>query len=150
MICCPLSSNDGDGPQCWSTVYPRARKAHECGECTHGIKPGSKYEKTTGIWDGSPDTHKTCLPCVEIRDHFACDGWIYGEVWNDIEENFFPDMVAGGPCLDGLSPAGKAYIFEQRLAWWERLEMEDREQILLDRKQQAERDARNPIRGDAE
>jgi len=76
------------------------------------------HERVTGKWDQSVDTHRTCLSCVEIRDHFACgNGWIFGSVMTDLEENFFPDMMAGGPCMDGLSPAAKARLFELRLQW---------------------------------
>lgn len=78
---------------------------------------GSRYERVTGCWDGSFGTFVTCLSCSEIRDHFSCEGWLFGRVWNDLEENFFPDMKAGGPCMEGLSPANKARLFERRMAW---------------------------------
>jgi len=119
IVCCPLQGNDGQGPSCSSTIKPKARKKHQCGECCEAIPVGALYEKTTGIWDGSASTYKTCLSCVEIRDHFACEGWIYGHIWNDLEENFFPDMKAGGPCMEGLSPQAKARLFERRMKWYE-------------------------------
>lgn len=118
MMCCPLSGAYGDHPSCSTTSHPRARKQHQCGECYEEIPAGAKYEKTTGVWDGHPSTHKTCLSCAEIRDHFACgEGYAIGEVWNDLEENFFPEMKAGGPCMDGLSPAAKGRLFEMRTKW---------------------------------
>lgn len=115
--CCPLEGGGGGGPSCSSTVIRKARKPHWCCECAEDIKPGDRYEFTSGVWDGFPDSQKTCLSCVEIRDHFACHGWIFGQVWSDIEENFFPDMKAGGPCMEGLSPAAKGRLFDRRLAW---------------------------------
>lgn len=36
---------------------------------------------------------------------------------SDLEENFFPDMKAGGPCMEGLSPAAKARLFDRRMKW---------------------------------
>lgn len=118
MVCCPLSASDGDGPECSTTVTPRARKEHRCVECRETIKIGARYEKTSGIWDGSPNTYRTCLSCTEIRDHFQCDGFYYGQLWSDLEENFFPDMTAGGPCMDGMSPEARARLIDARMTWY--------------------------------
>jgi len=118
IVCCPLTSNTGeDGPSCYRTVVRRAKKPHVCCECREVIPAGTKYEYVSGIWDGRPESHKTCLSCAEIRDHFACNGWIFEHVWEDLEQNFFPDMKAGGPCMEGLSPAAKQRLFDRRMAW---------------------------------
>lgn len=117
VTCCPLSGRDGDGPSCSTTSRPKARKEHRCCECREVIAAGAVYERITGIWDGSAGTFKTCLICAEIRTHFACDGWTFGELWRDLEDNFFEDMRAGGPCMEGLSPAAKDRLFERRTAW---------------------------------
>lgn len=116
ITCCPLSTGD-DGPSFFVTTTPRARKEHYCCECSEPIPVGAKYERTTGLWDGRMGTYKTCLSCVEIRNHFACDGWIYGRLWEDLRDNFFPAMRAGGPCMDGLSPSAKQRLFDERTAW---------------------------------
>lgn len=120
MQCCPLSGNsDGDTRECSTSTVRTARKDHRCYECHEVIPKGSRYEYASGIWDGSPSAFKTCLSCVEIRNHFGCEGWIYGQLWSDLEENFFPDMKAGGPCMEGLSPEAKSRLFELRLKWLE-------------------------------
>lgn len=120
MVCCPLSgAGDGDMMQCQTDVIRKARKQHECYECGDAIPIGAKYEYSSGVWDGRPRSFKTCLSCVEIRNHFSCEGWIYGQLWSDLEENFFPDMKAGGPCMAGLSPEAKGRLFELRLKWLE-------------------------------
>lgn len=119
MTCCPLSGGDGDAPSCFSSSTRKARKQHRCYECGDDITPGTTYEHVSGIWDGNPGAYKTCLSCVEIRDHFACEnGFIFGALWCDLEDNFFPDMVAGGPCMSGLSPAAKQRLIDKRLAWY--------------------------------
>lgn len=116
--CCPLVGGDEyDSPSCWTSTTPKARKEHVCCECNELIHPGDRYQHVTGIWDGAPSRYKTCLSCAEIRDHFACDGFLYERLWADIEENFFPEMRAGGPCMKGLSPAARGRLFERRLAW---------------------------------
>ena len=117
-VCCPLSGGDGDGASVSRTRIQKARKQYRCYECGAAIEPGTRYEYTFGVWDGSTSTFATCLSCMEIRDHFSCgNGFVFGELWSDLENNFFPDMRAGGPCLDGLSPAGKARMFEERVKW---------------------------------
>lgn len=118
VACCPLEGNDAPA-SVWSSETRRSAKEHHCIECGEMIKRGDRYEYATGCWDGRWSTFKTCLSCVEIRDHFACNGWIYGQLWDDLEEHFFPDMKAGGPCMEGLSPAAKGRLFERRLAWME-------------------------------
>lgn len=118
MMCCPLSGSDHDERATVSTTTkPTARKEHRCGECDEIIPIGAKYERTDGLWGCSWQTYKTCLSCVEIRDHFACDGWNFEMLWEDLEYNFFPNMKAGGPCMEGLSPAAKERLFERRTAW---------------------------------
>ena len=116
--CCPLSS-DPDGIT--ATVYTMkvvvAKKAHRCTECDEDIAAGARYERVTGLWDGSWSTYQTCLSCVEIRNHFECDGWFFGQLWDDLEENFFPDMKAGGPCMEGLSPEAKDRLITKRMDW---------------------------------
>jgi len=121
MLCCPLSGgDDADHPKFFTQERVVARKDHRCSECGETIPKGDKYERVTGLWGDSIDTFKTCLSCVEIRDHFACgNGFIFGQVWEDIENNFFPDMKAGGPCFEGLSPEARGRLFELRLKWLE-------------------------------
>ena len=120
MQCCPLYGGDDEGPKVELTRIRTARMPHTCSECDEQIAPGQKYEITTGCWDGGWSTYKTCMSCREIRNHFACgSGWTFTQVWDQIESHFFPGMVAGGPCMEGLSPAAKARLFERRLAWLE-------------------------------
>lgn len=118
MVCCPLSEAD-ETASFYSYSTPVARKEHRCEECHETIRPGTKYELYKQLFDGSWSTTKTCLSCVEIGDHFTCGSRILGQLWEDLAENFFPDMKAGGPCMEGLSPEAKARLFERRLKWLE-------------------------------
>lgn len=117
IVCCPLESGDGESPELFSSSTVTAAKDHRCTECRETIAKGARHEVVRGMWDGSWSTFRTCLSCVEIRDHFACEGYIYGQLWSDLEENFFPDMKAGGPCMEGLSPEAKARLFDRRMKW---------------------------------
>jgi hypothetical protein len=51
-----------------------------CCECGDTIEPGQRYEYNSGIWDGRASEHKTCLPCVAIRDRYCPGGYIYGDL----------------------------------------------------------------------
>ena len=116
MICCPLSEAD-EIATVYTTTYPVARKEYRCEECRETIPKGAKYELYKMLFDRSWSTTRTCMSCAEIRDHFRCGSCVIGDLWNGLEENFFPDMKAGGPCMDGLSPANKDRLFTRRMAW---------------------------------
>lgn len=117
VTCCPLSSGEDSGPSFSHTEVRKARKVHECCECGQSIAVGVRYEFTSGAWDGNMSTYKTCLVCVELREHFGCEGWIYEQLWEDLEENFVPYMKAGGPCMDGLSPLARKALFDAFADW---------------------------------
>jgi hypothetical protein len=118
-MCCPLSGGDGDYPsEFFDQKVVTARKPHKCYECGGDIEKGHKYERTSGKWDGRMEVYCTCLLCKEIRDHFSCsEGYILGELWEQLQEYFYPDMKAGGPCMEGLSPQAKDKLFTDRLRW---------------------------------
>ena len=62
-----------------------ARRPHVCGECHEPIKPGMRYEYTKGLIDGKWETHKTCLPCVAMRDDYCPNGWFFGYLGDSIK-----------------------------------------------------------------
>ena len=116
MNCCPLSEAD-ETCTLYNEATRKAKKSHKCEECQEEIKPGDLYSYSTMLFDGSWTTTKMCLSCKEIGDHFTCGSRIVGQLWEELEEYFFPDMKAGGPCMEGLSPANKARLFDSRLVW---------------------------------
>lgn len=71
MMCCPLQ-NDGDGPEFCTVSTPHAGKEHQCSECSGVITKGVVHELAAGKWNGEMSIFRTCLLCVEIRNHFAC------------------------------------------------------------------------------
>lgn len=115
VTCCPLDSGDDFPPSFHQVTLPIARKEHRCYECNRVIARGERYEKAVGCWDGRFDVFKTCILCAEIRAHFACNGFLYGQLWDDLGDNFLPTMTAGGPCMEGLSPAAKSRLFDEKL-----------------------------------
>ena len=51
------------GPDCMTIKSVKARKPHKCCECAKVIEAGDFYMRTSGVWDGRPDTFKACYPC---------------------------------------------------------------------------------------
>lgn len=111
VMCCPISGGENRA-SIESVSKPRAAKQHRCCECGDRIERGQKHELVKGMWDGSWNCYRTCLLCVEIREHFQCDGWIYEQLWEDLINNFFPGMRIGGPCMAGLSPEAKSKLID--------------------------------------
>lgn len=117
-MCCPLSECD-EQATVWNAEIRTARKEHRCCECEEAIPIGVRYEYISMLFDGSWDTFRLCLSCQEIGKHFACgNGRVICTLWNDLEENFYPDMKAGGPCMHGLSPEAKARLISRRMDWY--------------------------------
>lgn len=117
-MCCPLSEPD-EGYTDFQSGTCKAEFPHKCCECGIVISVGEDYEWATGRdghW-GKLNEHSTCLLCVEIRDHFSCGGFYYTMLWEELENNLFPDMRMGGPCLEGLSPQAKGALATARLEW---------------------------------
>lgn len=118
VMCCPLQEVD-EHCTVWNETSRTARKEHVCVECREPIKKGELHQYVSSLFDGHWSTHRTCLLCVEIGDHFSCGRGRYTEMlWSDLEENFFPDMSAGGPCMQGLSPAAKQKLIDARMKWY--------------------------------
>ena len=116
-VCCPLQECD-DYATVFNVDKRRARKEHRCCECRDAIAVGELHEYVTMLFDGAWSSFRSCLLCSEIGNHFACGGRVVGTLWSDLEENFFPDMRMGGPCMSGLSPASKLKLVERRMAWY--------------------------------
>jgi hypothetical protein len=103
----------------WEDVQVvRARKEHQCEECGTVIRPGGWYERYTGMWDGEIGRHKTCALCVEVRTVFVCGGaWLFGCLWDDMEEVVFPVLTTANKCFEKLSPAAKAFVLDRWRKW---------------------------------
>ena len=82
---------DIDMPQAFQQHTRTARKQHLCCECRRPIVACEKYEHSSGVWDGKPDSFKTCLSCVEIRDEYTAstgEPTAFGELGSTIHETF--------------------------------------------------------------
>lgn len=52
-----------DAPSVFRQITRTARKEHKCYECRRTIEPGSNYQYSFGVWDGSAHGFKQCINC---------------------------------------------------------------------------------------
>lgn len=84
-------------PSAFTEKERKARKIHKCCECTHEITVGEKYQYVSGIWDGEPDSYKTCLSCATLRSDYTCkagDELAFGELREGISNAFYKNYGA--------------------------------------------------------
>jgi hypothetical protein len=110
---CIYTSFDGDLPEFHSERILKARKPHRCIECGETIAPGERYQRDILKHDGAISSFKTCLACTEIREAFCCEGWIYGQLWQDARDSLFEGLTTG--CLEKLTTAAAK---EKLVAEW--------------------------------
>jgi hypothetical protein len=95
---------DSDSADFCTESTLKARKEHKCCECRGVIVKGRTYERAAGKTCGEMWSYATCAACAEIRDAFVCGSWVYGQLWESIEESMFPVWTRKGPidCLAKL------------------------------------------------
>jgi hypothetical protein len=86
-----------DPPTVFNAQEHRARKTYRCGECGCDIRPGERYERVFGVWDGIADTNLTCERCVDFRKWLAfslpCFCWCYENMLEDARETISEAML---------------------------------------------------------
>ncbi|MFK3873082.1 hypothetical protein [Pseudoalteromonas rhizosphaerae] len=65
--------SDCEIPSAFSETVRKARKQHACCECSQKISVGENYQYCSGVWDGKPDSYKTCLSCLKIRENYVAE-----------------------------------------------------------------------------
>jgi len=85
MINCACTWLDGSAePGVVFETYPTARRRYRCCECRDVINPGEKHECHKGVWDGEWSTYRTCMACAQIRRDYEGEGYVYGELGQQI------------------------------------------------------------------
>lgn len=64
-------SYDIGPPSVFRETHRTARKRHICCECGLPILPGERYQEYFGIWEGRPETKRTCAVCEWFRERVA-------------------------------------------------------------------------------
>ena len=119
---CKVDIDPDIGPDCHKEKIVTARKKHRCYECFQDIQPGEKYEYVSGIWDGDPQTYKTCLDCKSIRNVFF-DSWQYTRVWDDFQYEFgYAGSAIPESCIAELTPGARDGVCKFIETGWAREE----------------------------
>lgn len=98
----------------------RAKKAHTCGECHRQIEVGESYLYTTGVWDNDFCVHKVCRDCKSVIDAFFCSGYVFGHIWEFLEEHLreaegnLPESK-----IAGLTPGALSKVCKLTEEYWE-------------------------------
>lgn len=118
-VCLDMDSDYG-GSDFYRESIVKARKSHQCCECGDAIASGQTYERASGKSDGDMWSFATCASCAAIRDAFVCGSWIYGMLWESIEEGMFPVWDRTGPidCLAKLETLEARDKCRQRYQQW--------------------------------
>lgn len=82
-----MCSIDGDAPDVYRATDHVARVQHKCMECNRVIEPGETYRRAFMVYEGHPDTYKTCTHCQ------------VGQAW--LAENC--NMIAHGMLMDEMT-----------------------------------------------
>lgn len=104
----------------------RARKQHTCDECNVPIAPGQDYERFVGKEDGAGVfVHKTCSDCMSLRNEFFCEGYIFGNIYEDVSYHL---IEIGGEvssaCLLRLTPGARVAVIDMIDEVWKDIEEE--------------------------
>lgn len=69
---CYCEVGEGEPFEWESVTHPRARKEYTCCECKDKIKPGERYEKMVGKFEGELVTYRTCEFCASEYARLNC------------------------------------------------------------------------------
>ncbi len=119
---CIYDSGDGDQPTFYYQEWRKARKLHKCCECSFTVAIGDRYEAFSGKWEKGVETYHTCAACQDIRSSLCCEGFTFGQLWYDIEEQIFRETGLTVACVDKCVTVVGKEMLQQR--WMEYLEVD--------------------------
>lgn len=111
-----LSAPDDGCLEAYTEAIRKARKPAKCCECGRTIEPRHMYHTAGGNFEGEWVRYRTCLVCHEIRSAFACYGFVFCGLWNDLEEYGFESINES--CFAKLQTVeAKRYLRERWMKW---------------------------------
>jgi hypothetical protein len=101
---CDFSVGDYDGEpaEVYHESVVTARTPQRCGECGDTIRPGDRYDRSSGKWDGKWSVWRSCLACAEIANEFTDGGRMFGTLWEEMAGNW-DEGAPLQPCLNRVS-----------------------------------------------
>jgi len=105
-----------------------ARKNHRCSECNEIIKAGNPYQYKFYIYEDSKTSHRTCMDCISVRNLFFCEGFVFEQMWNDLEDYIF-ETNGQILCCDirKLTPKATGRVFRMIEKRWKQLDEIEKE-----------------------
>lgn len=84
-----MCSIDGDYPDVYRATNPTARKPHNCSECGRTIQPGERYSRAFMVYEGAPETFRTCAHCQVGQEWLAenCNMIAHGSLMDEMQEH---------------------------------------------------------------
>lgn len=118
-VCIDMDYGD-DYAEFYAETTHVARRQHACCECKKTIEAGSRYAYARGKNDGSFWQSKTCDTCYEIRRSLVCGSWVFGMLWEEIEEHVFPEWEKYSPidCLAKVESLDARNVLRARYDEW--------------------------------
>ena len=79
---------EDNAPEFYTEDIVRARRDHNCCECTRTIRKGETYRRSTGKWDGDFGSYATCQACIVLWKSVTLLGCcqIFGGLHEEIHE----------------------------------------------------------------
>ncbi len=117
---CLYGGFDGceEGREFFSETTRTARKLWVCYECREQIHPKSRYVHTAQSDEGRVLVYRMCLRCAEIKRALYCDGWYWGQLWEDITDQIFSNGGMTIACLEKLTtPEAKRYLQQRWMGY---------------------------------
>jgi hypothetical protein len=115
-LCIEMDLDDGIVEQESCEVGPVSTLL-TCGECYRAIEPGQVAEVFSGTFEQEECEYITCSVCLDVREHFYCGSWVFGSIWEEIEERCFGELTTASECFQKLSAEAKAYTLERWRKW---------------------------------
>lgn len=100
----------------------RAAKEHFCDECKRVVSKGEHFTfHSILMTENRIYNYKLCDECQEVVKTFFRDGWIFGQIWEDLnyylEENWSEDLPSN--CISKLSPRVRDSVCNILQEWQE-------------------------------
>ena len=108
---------------CWSGEREvKAAKNHRCYECGCEIKKGDRYRYHTVFGDGTAGNYKLCLACNAIAEIMFSNGFIFGQVIDDLQDylrrSWRNDLPSN--CISKLPAAARDRVCDILQEWQEK------------------------------
>jgi len=93
----------------------KAGRKHTCVECGKEIKKGEQFVFISIFEIERIGNFKLCLDCHAVSKQFFADGWIFGQMWDNLGDYLFYNWKDDLPsnCISKLPPPARDRVCDQ-------------------------------------